>query len=77
MPIRDKSPEQFFFTKLGAVRVLPVCTLTPNFMVAALKMWKCGLTCAESAKIVNFWYKFASNDLLKLITDGQTEMPFQ
>jgi len=39
--------------------VFQVCTLTPNFTVAAFKMWT--YTGSEIAKIGNFWHKFAPN----------------
>jgi len=51
-------------TKLGARRVSPVRSLTPNFTIVALKMWAIG---AEIAKIGIFWYKFAKKGYIPLI----------
>ena len=49
MPLKDKSLQRFFYTKLGAGRVSQVRTL----QTLRLCLWKCGLTGAEIAKIGN------------------------
>jgi len=73
-----QAPWAIFCTKLGARRVSPVRSLTPNFTIVALKMWAIG---AEIAKIGIFWYKFAKkgyiplSDFYKIWRGGATPRP--